>query len=453
MLDQKLNKFLHENQVSFIRDISLLVAQPSVSARSQGIDECAELVRRMTEEIGADTRIIKIDSSAPIIYGEVSSTLSKKTILFYNHYDVQPEEPLEKWESPPFKPEVRGEKLYGRGTSDDKGELVARLKVVESFIKVHGQPPCNIKFCFEGEEETGSLHLNEYIGQNQDLFRADAVIWEGGGAIDDSGTPIVTLGLKGMLAVEFILKTISTDAHSMYAPVLPSAPWKLVRMLSLITNKKGEIMIPEWNQKIRTLTDEEVNVLNNQPFNAETILRTYGVDDLPPGMSNSDARKALVDGPTANISGIWAGYTGPGIKSVLPAEAHCRMDFRLASDQDPKEQKERLRSYLDNNGFKDIQMSVISSLSPARTNYRDPFVKAAVDAGDEVFQRKTITRLSDPGSGPMFVFRQRYEVPVVSLGISHTGALIHAPNEHIRLDLLENGMLWIARTISNFASM
>jgi acetylornithine deacetylase/succinyl-diaminopimelate desuccinylase-like protein len=157
--DKKVGDYIHENQGSFVKDIIRLASQPSVSARKEGISECAGIVKSMIEEIGGTARLLELPGAAPLVYGELKSSKSSKTILFYNHYDVQPEVPLELWESPPFKPEVRDGRLYGRGVSDDKGELVSRLKLIEAYVKVNGEPPCNVKFCFEGEEEVGSPNL------------------------------------------------------------------------------------------------------------------------------------------------------------------------------------------------------------------------------------------------------------------------------------------------------
>jgi acetylornithine deacetylase/succinyl-diaminopimelate desuccinylase-like protein len=451
VLERKLADYIHQNQDRFVKDIVRLASLPSVSARNEGIEECAELVKKMIEEIGGNARLIRMDGVAPLVYGEIKSSRSKKTILFYNHYDVQPEDPVELWKSSPFKPEIRGGRLYGRGVSDDKGEFVARLKMLESYVKVSGEPPCNVKFCLEGEEEVGSPHLDDYVRKNSELFRADAVLWEYGHA-DEADRPIVSLGVKGMIYVELAIKSLSLDAHSMYAAALPSSPWRMVRLLNMIKDESERILIPGWYDNVQNLTEDELKVLEQQPFDANEFKRTFGAREFAGKMTDLQAKKALVSRPTANIAGVWGGYTGEGSKTVLPSAARCKIDFRLVPNQDPYELLEKLKKFLRDRGFADVEV-VSSTMEPAaRTSYRDPWASAAIKAGEEVYGMKSVIELSSPGTGPLYVFTKRYGVPSLDIGVSPHDAALHAPNENIRLDLLEKGMVWIAQTIENYLS-
>jgi len=449
VLDKKVADYIHDNQSRYVKDIVRLASQPSVSARKEGIEECAAIVKSMVEEIGGTAKVLELPGVAPLIYGEVKSSKSKKTILFYNHYDVQPEVPLELWKSPPFKPEVRDGRLYGRGVSDDKGELVSRLKLIEAYINVNGEPPCNVKFCFEGEEEVGSPHLEEYVNKNADLFKSDAVVWEYG-KIDNKGSPVVGLGVKGMFYLEMTVRSLSQDAHSMYAAALPSAAWRLTRLLSLIKDSHERILIPGWYDKVQDLAEDELALLDKQPSEAEELLATYGSKEFAGGMSVSQAKKSLVARPTANIAGIWGGYTGQGSKTVLPAEAHCKMDFRLVPNQDPEELYAKFVAYLKDNGFGDVEITKETSEPAARTSYKSPLAQACIKASKEVFQRDPIIELSSAGTGPLYIFTRRYGVAGLDIGISPVDAGLHSPNESIRLDYLEKGMLWIGRTVENF---
>jgi acetylornithine deacetylase/succinyl-diaminopimelate desuccinylase-like protein len=445
-MDKKLTQYIHENMPRFTNDVIRLVSQPSVSAKKLGINECAELVEKMLKEIGAQTKILKVEGAAPLVYGEIKSNKSDKTILFYNHYDVQPEEPLELWKSPPFKPEIRDGSIYGRGASDDKGELVSRLKLIESYMKVSGEPPCNVKFCFEGEEEVGSVHLHEYLSKNHDLFRADGVFWEFG-ETDLSGRPYVSLGMKGMIYLEFIMKSLEADQHSSTAAVLPSAPWRLVRMLDALKDENERILVPGWYDAVENLTDEEVRLIDQSVFDEREYLGAHGATAFVPGMTVQQAKKALVQRPTANIAGIWAGYQGPGSKTVLPKEIHCKMDFRLVPSQDPKDLLDKLKSYLKEKGFGDVQVVVESMEPAARTGSADPLAKAAMVAGEEIWGKKPNVEVSSPGTGPLYLFTRGYKASAISIGVSSTDSGMHAPNEHLRLDYFEKGMLWFARTI------
>jgi acetylornithine deacetylase/succinyl-diaminopimelate desuccinylase-like protein len=451
MASQKFERYVGENLNNFARDVIRLASQPSVSARKEGIEECAALVESMTKVTGATTRVLRLEGAAPLVYGELKSNRSKKTIMFYNHYDVQPEEPLELWKSPPFKPEIRDGVIYGRGVSDDKGELVSRLKIAESYLKSEGELPCNVKFCFEGEEETGSVHLGDYITKYSDLFKADAVVWEYG-TVDTQGTPMVTLGVKGMIYLELVLKSLTADAHSSYAAVLPSAPWRLVRLLNILKDENERILVPGWYDGVTNLAEDELGVLQEMPFDGAEFRKTYGADKFLGGMGNDQAKKALVQRPTGNIAGIWAGYMGPGSKTVLPKEIHAKMDFRLVPDQDPDDLWKKLRRYLDDNGFADVEMQLESMEPAARTSYKHPFAQAAIVAAEKTYGKKPIVQLGSPGTGPLYLFTRRYNMPSVDIGVSSLDGGIHAPNENLRLVNLRNGMCWIAETMELFSA-
>ena len=451
MVDARFEKYVGEHLDDFAKEVIRLASQPSVSARNEGIEECATLVEEMLRETGATTKVLSMDGVAPLVYGEIKSTKSQRTIMFYNHYDVQPEEPLELWKSPPFKPEIRDGVLYGRGVSDDKGELVSRLKIVETYIRTAGEPPCNVKFCFEGEEETGSVHLGDYISKYSDLFRADGVIWEYG-TVDAKGTPMVTLGVKGMIYVEFALRSLSQDAHSSYAAILPSAPWKMVRLLNMLKDEKEMIKVPGWYDGVTNLAEDEVGILQQQPFDGEEFRKTYGIDEFVGGIGDDQAKKALVQRPTGNIAGIWSGYAGPGSKTVLPKEIHVKMDFRLVPEQDPQDLLRKLRKFLDNNGFQDVEVKSESMEPAARTSYKDQFAQAAIMAAERVYGRKPIVELGSPGTGPLYLFTRRYNMPSVDIGVSAMDGGIHAPNENLKLENVRKGMLWIAETMELFCA-
>jgi len=451
MVDSKFEEYVDEHLNDFAQQVIRLASQPSVSARREGIEECAALVETMLRETGATTKVLRLDGAAPLVYGEIKSNRSQKTIMFYNHYDVQPEEPLELWKSPPFKPEIRDGVLYGRGVSDDKGELVSRLKIAESYIKTVGELPCSVKFCFEGEEETGSVHLGDYVSKYSDLFKADAVFWEYG-TVDAKGTPMVSLGVKGMIYVELVLTSLSEDAHSSYAAILPSAPWRMVRLLDMLKDENEMIRVPGWYDRVTNLAEDELGVLQQQPFDGADFKKTYGADGFLGGMGDDQAKKALVQRPTGNIAGIWSGYTGPGSKTVLPKEIHVKLDFRLVPEQDPQDLVDKLRKFLDDNGFRDVEMRLESMEPAARTPYKHAFARAAIEAAEKVYGRRPIVELGSPGTGPLYLFTRRYNMPSVDIGVSAVDGGIHAPNENLKLENMRKGMLWIAEAMELFCA-
>ncbi|MDG7014131.1 MAG: M20/M25/M40 family metallo-hydrolase [Nitrososphaerota archaeon] len=451
MVNDKFERYVDDNIDAFARDIIRLASQRSVSARNEGIEECATLVESMLKEIGAETKMLRVDGAPPLVFGELKAKKPGKTVMFYNHYDVQPEEPLELWKSPPFKPETREGAIYGRGVSDDKGELVARLKIAEAYVKTQGGPPCDLKFFFEGEEETGSVHLGEYIEKYGDLFNADAVIWEYG-TVDTGGTPKVTLGVKGIIYLELVIRSLSQDAHSSLAAALPSAPWRMVKLLNTLKDENERITVPGWYDDVSTLSEDELQVLQMMPFDGRGLRSGYGAAGFVGGMTDDQAKKALVQRPTGNIAGIWAGYTGPGSKTVLPKEIHVKMDFRLVPEQDPDDLLKKLRKHLDGNGFSDVEVKVESMEPAARTSYKHPFAQAAIAAAEHVYGKRPIVQLGSPGTGPLYLFTRKYNMPSVDIGVSGEDGGIHAPNENLKLENLRRGILWIAETIERFVA-
>jgi acetylornithine deacetylase/succinyl-diaminopimelate desuccinylase-like protein len=323
--------------------------------------------------------------------------------------------------------------------------------VVEAFLKADGDLPCNVKFCFEGEEETGSVHLPEYIEKYGDLFKADAVMWEYG-TVDTKGTPMVTLGVKGMIYVEFIVRSLSQDAHSSLAAILPSAPWRMIRLLNMLKDGNERILVPGWYDAVVNLAEDELEVLEEMPFDGAGYKAEYGAEKFLGDMSDELAKKALIQRPTGNIAGLVAGYVGPGAKTVLPKEVHAKMDFRLVPEQDPDDLWKKLRKYLDDNGFADVEMKLESKEPAARTSYKHPFAQAAIRAAQKTYGVKPIVELGSPGTGPLYLFTRKYRMPSVDIGVSSVDGGIHAPNEHLKLENLRKGMIWIAETMETFAA-
>jgi len=255
-----------------------------------------------------------------------------------------------------------------------------------------------------------------------------------------------------MIYVEFALRSLSQDAHSSYAAILPSAPWKMVRLLNMLKDEKEMIKVPGWYDGVTNLAEDEVGILQQQPFDGEEFRKTYGIDEFVGGIGDDQAKKALVQRPTGNIAGIWSGYAGPGSKTVLPKEIHVKMDFRLVPEQDPQDLLRKLRKFLDNNGFQDVEVKSESMEPAARTSYKNQFAQAAIMAAERVYGRKPIVELGSPGTGPLYLFTRRYNMPSVDIGVSAMDGGIHAPNENLKLENVRKGMLWIAETMELFCA-
>lgn len=437
-----------------ISDLQSLIRQPSVSAKKQGLVECAELLSSIMKKAGIDSEVLYLDgdkSVAPIVYGEVKSRSNpSKTLLFYNHYDVQPAEPLELWDDDPFGGKRDGNFVYGRGSADDKGELMTRIKAVECFLKNVSDVPCNVKFVVEGEEETGSVHVEQYLREYRDKLSCDGVIWEFG-YVDAKDRPIISLGMKGLLYVELIAKGPIRDAHSSLAVLIENPAWRLVSALGTLRDSSGRILIKDWYKEVRDFTDQELDVIGKEPFDENEFKEEYGVSRFVADAQGKEIKKALVGMPTCNIAGVNSGYLGEGAKTVLPARALVKIDFRLVPDMVPELQLDRLRSHLKEHGYGDIEVNFIHGEAAARTPLGDPFVKQVEEAATETFG-SAILSVSSAGTGPMHSFVKVLGSPCISVGSTYMFARIHSPNEFARVDLLNKTTKCIARIMQKFAS-
>lgn len=432
-----------------ISELSRLCAQPSVAAQNWGLVECAQLVSEMLSRRGFDTRIMPT-GGAPVVYGERKGA-NERTILVYNHYDVQPPEPLELWESPPFEPTLRDGKLYARGVSDDKGHIVSRLHAIDALLDTFGELPCNIKFIIEGEEETSSVHLHDFVKQNQDLLAADACIWEFGG-VDHRDVPMQYLGLRGICYVELSVETAKIDSHSgIGGSVFPNAAWRLVWALNSLKDPDEHIRLPGFYDDIKPPSDRDRALLAALPEIAGEWKSRYGVKEFLKGMRGGvELRIAEVFQPTCTICGLTSGYQGPGSKTVLPARASAKVDFRLVPEQRPERVLEQLRKHLDSEGFEDVEITYLGGEPAARTDPDNTFVKLVVETAEPVYgQPMQIVPLTG-GSGPNYPFVNLLKLPVVTLGLGYPGTQAHAPNENIRLDLYLKHAKHVARILREF---
>jgi acetylornithine deacetylase/succinyl-diaminopimelate desuccinylase-like protein len=419
-----------------------------VSTIMNGAGIKAELLYLTEEEKTDKTRPVP-----PIVFGQINSKSnpSGKTLMFYNHYDVQPPEPLELWDADPFSGKREGNYVYGRGSSDDKGELLTRIKAVEYILKETGDVPCNIKFVVEGEEEIGSSHIEEYLTKYRDRLQCDGVIWEFG-YIDEKDRPIVSLGMKGLLYVEMIARGPNADVHSSLAVIIENPAWRLVYALNTLREQSGNILINDWYKDVRNFSPKELNLIKQEDFNEEDFKKNYGIQNFVNDATLEEIKKALVGGPTCNIAGLFSGYIGEGSKTVLPSFAKAKLDFRLVPDMNPKRQFELLRKHLDKHGFTDIEVKFVEGEPASRTPIDDRFVKLVEQCAIEEYG-SAITSVSSAGTGPMSYFAEILNAPCVSVGSTYKYSRIHSPNEFTRIDLLQKTIKCIGRIVEKFASM
>ena len=443
-------KHIDSHMNSLISDLQTLIKQPSVSAKNEGIEECAKLVQTLLKKSGVKSEILRLKKGiAPIVYGEIKSKQNPtKTLMFYNHYDVQPAEPFDLWDDPPFSGVRKGNKIFGRGATDDKGELITRIKAVEAYLKTTGDVPCNIKFVIEGEEETGSAHIEDYLTKYKKKFSCDGVIWEFG-YIDAQNRPIIGLGMKGLLFVELSVKESIRDAHSSLAVLIKNPAWRLIEAVKTLRNSDGKILIKDWYKEVIPFSKKDLKLIRQEPFDENVFKKEFGITSFVGSKKGMDAKKALVGDATCNIAGFLSGYTGDGAKTVLPGDALIKIDFRLIPKMEPKKQIMRLKKHLKSNGFDDIKIKVFHGEAAARTNPSEPFVTQVKDAADKSFG-KSILNVSNAGTGPMYSFVDILKAPCIAIGSTYMFARIHSPNEFARVDLLKKTTKCMCLIMQNF---
>jgi acetylornithine deacetylase/succinyl-diaminopimelate desuccinylase-like protein len=446
----KIDSFLQAHLNQYIDETAKLCAQPSVSTRSEGTKECGQLVAEILKSHGLQVQSIPTPGN-PVVVGRIQGR-SSRTLLCYNHYDVQPPEPLELWDSPPFKPTVRDGALYARGAKDDKGELVARLAALDAVCHAHnGELPCGILFVVEGEEEIGSPHIAQFVQENLSILKCDGAVWEEGG-IDSAGHPVNTLGARGILAVELEVDSMKRDAHSGAAHLLPSATWRLLWAIASLKGIDERIRIAGFYDQALAPNKVDLEMLASLQSDEAELRTQFEIEKFVRGATGEAFKRAVFE-PTCNVQGLWSGYQGPGVKTIIPAKATAKIDFRLVPNQDPKDIFEKLKRHLDKEGFSDVRVKWLGAMWPAKSPGDDPLVKLTTRAGDEVYQKTSYLVPMAGGSSPIYAFAAPLNIPVVTAGIGYPGARTHAPNEHVRLNDFLNGARHIARIMDGFADI
>jgi acetylornithine deacetylase/succinyl-diaminopimelate desuccinylase-like protein len=446
------DRWIEQHLDESLAELGKLVAQPSVAAQGLGMEECARLVAAMLERRGFTVELAPSGGGPPVVLGDLTGR-SPRTLLVYNHYDVQPPEPLELWTSPPFEPARRDGKLFGRGVSDDKGHIVSRLLAIDALLAVHGSLPCRVRFVIEGEEEVGSVHLPAFVRANRERLAGDACLWEFG-QVDDRGVPMQYAGLRGICYVELSVETASVDLHSgLGGSIIPNAAWRLTWALGTLKGPDERIRIPGWYDAVRPPSARDRELMQALPDTAEALRARYGVREFLRGMNGGvEMRLAEVFEPTCTICGLDSGYQGPGSKTVLPARARAKVDFRIVPDQMPDDLLPKLRAHLDAQGFPDVKITFLGGNPAGRTDPDDPFLAMVARTAEPVYGMPMQIVPMIGGSGPNHCFLHELKVPVACAGLGYPDTRAHAPDENLRIDHYESHAKHVARILTEFGT-
>ena len=421
---------IEANRDSFVERVMDYVRHPSISAHNIGIREVADLLVEMLRRLGMEAEAVPT-ANHPMVLGKRFVSADKPTVLLYGHYDVQPPDPLELWESPPFEPTIRDGRIYARGIGDNKGQHFAQLLAIEAHLAVHGELPCNVIFLLEGEEEIGSPQIAGFVREHAERLKADLVVTSDG-PLHESGLPIVTFGVRGVASFELRCRTASRDVHSgNFGGIVPNAIWKLVQLLATMKNADGEITIEGINEPVIPATNHERDAVSKLPLDLEQVKADLGLAELD-GPKERDYFDRIMFHPTLTINGFHGGYGGPGMKTVLPCEAFVKCDMRLVEPLTPDYVYDKVRAHVEHHA-PDVEFVPLNSMLPSKTPMDSPFaapIRRAVVAarGVEPLLYPTVG-----GSLPDYAFTKILGTPSFVVPYANADEANHAPNENLEI--------------------
>lgn len=448
---EKALNYINENLERYISILKEVISYRSIASYEvDGVRNCVGYLSDLLKERGFKV-FVKSSGGAPVLFGEVGS--GSRTVLIYNHYDVQPPDPLELWASDPFKLEVRDNILIGRGVADNKGNIVARVGAVDSLLNYLDFLDLRIKFLIEGEEEVGSPTLADIIRDNLDWVKADGGIWESA-YVGRDGRVEIPLGYKGMLYLELILRGANRDVHSGLAPLIPNPAWRIAKLLTHLKTEDGVILIPGFYDDIDlefiSNAEELVKHLNYEAL--EGMMYELGLKEFVGKLRGVDVLRELYMKPSLNISGLYSGYTGKGVKTIVPSLAGVKIDIRPLPGQDPKKILDLLTQYLRRLNYNDVEILVDSMYPAGYTKHGEEIVRASVRAAKDAYGVDPKLLPISSGSGPIYLFTDIAKIPMTGAGVGYYNSRVHAPNENIRMEDFLKGMKHVALTLINFSS-
>lgn len=454
---EKVLNYIKSNRELFINELIDFLRIPSISTLAENksdINDCARFVADKLNQAGMSRVEIFQTEGHPLVYGEWLGAPGKPTVLVYGHYDVQPVDPIELWNSPPFEPTIKDGKIFARGATDDKGQVFMHIKSIEAFFKTIGSPPVNIKFIIEGEEEIGSEHLEPFINKNLDLLKCDAVL------ISDTslyapGVPTLTYGLRGLAYMEVEVTGPNRDLHSgTFGGAVGNPVNTLAQIISKLHDKDGKVTIPGFYKDVVKLTKKERDNYKLLKFSEKKFAKELGVAKLAGEKGFSTLERTWAR-PTLDCNGIFGGFTGKGAKTVLPSKASAKISMRLVPNQDQGKIAKLFEKHIKNLTPKHVKVKVsnLHGGSPSMTSIDSKASIAAAKAMESAFGKKTVF-IREGGSIPIVtVFAKKLKAPVVLMGLGLNTENLHSPNEHFDLNHFNLGIISSANFLNEFSTV
>jgi len=442
--------YVEKHSRRFIDDLKELCSFPSIS--NHGRDAVQPAREWLAVRLAKFTdRVETLEAGGmPALYAEVSGG-GRRKLLLYEHYDVQPVDPIDLWSTPPFEPAERDGRIFARGVADDKADVMARIHALET-LKQLGDVPVTLRFLIEGEEEIGSKTFERIAREHAAKLRADGCLWESGTSFDDAGRPTLQFGCRGLVYVTLRVKQLDYDQHSGFASIYPSAAMYLVGALASLRDQDMNIKIDGFYDKVVKPTEADRRMMATIDPEVEKRRKLVGFEKLVREPKPDQVIEQMLFLPTCNIAGIMTGYQGPGSKTVLPAEATAKLDFRLIPNQDPDEVLEQLRAHLDRHGFEKVEIVAGEGEKPARSDPSSPVAKTVIDCVREMYGEPVLWPFM-PATGPMYPIVSDLGIPtVLPVGVGRFDIRDPAPNENIRTEDYLNTVRLMCRIWERFGS-
>ena len=452
-----LKGYLDSMRDAHLEELKDFLRIPSVSAKSEhkaDIELAARWVAEKLKAAGLENVEIVSTKMHPVVYGESLRAPGKPTILFYGHYDVQPAEPLDLWTTPAFEPAVRDNNLFGRGTADDKGQVHIHIKALEALLKTTGKLPINVKVMIEGEEEVGSVSLWDFVKDNRERLKADALVVSDTSMLA-KGVPSVTYGLRGLNYYQIELTGASQDLHSgVFGGAVPNPITILAEAIAKLHDRNVHVTVPGFYSDVAELSKVERKALNSLPWKEKEFRKTVGAPDLC-GERGYTIIERLWARPTLELNGIWGGYTGEGAKTVIPSKAFAKLSTRLVPRQDPKKIARQVERHIRKLLPKTVKckFEVLSTGKPWVAPYTAPIFQKALHALEQGFGKKAVF-IREGGSIPFVTqMYDTFRVPCVLMGFGLPDENAHAPDEHLSLENYFGGIRAVAIFYEQLASI
>lgn len=443
-----IEKYLEDHREEALEDLKTYLRFPSVSADSKylpAMAQTAEFVRSRLATAGLDAKIHQT-AGHPIVTGQWRGAEGAPTVLVYGHYDVQPADPLDLWTSPPFEPEVRDGKIYARGATDDKGQMLTHLLSMEAWLKTEGKLPVNVIFVIEGEEEVGSNNLDVFLAEKKEEYACDIAV------VSDTSMyapdlPAITYGLRGILACEVTVTGPNRDLHSgVFGGAVANPINALTKMMASLQDETGKVLIPGFYDDVQELSEEERSQFANLPFEQAEFMQDLGINAVQgePGYSTTERCWTR---PTFDINGIYGGYAGEGPKTIIPSTATAKITCRLVPNQDAAQLTAVLKKHLESICPESVtvEFTDFHGCDGVVFNTSGPFFKAACQSIEHAFGKQPVF-IREGGSIPVVAtFQEIFGVETLLLGWGLNSDNLHSPNEHFHLENFYRGTLASAR--------